>query len=338
MELNEIVLQFDMDSSGLKIEPLHGGLINTTWMVTASRGKYILQKINENIFDPLQLEHNLRIITDHLSHHHPGYKTIEPILAGDRLIVQKAEGSFRMFEFVPSSHTHNVVESPALAFEAARQFVSFTNNLATLPPGNLQITITRFHDLLFRYGQFNEACSNRNLLRIKEASETITGARQYVSILQTFNELTAKGFLKKRIMHHDTKISNVLFDEQGKGLCVIDLDTVMPGYFISDVGDMIRTYVSPVSEEEKDMTKIEVRADYLAAIREGYFGMDSKSDPRERDYFLFAGKFMTWMQALRFLTDHLNNDVYYGAAYEGHNLVRAVNQLTLLDRLREVTL
>jgi hypothetical protein len=129
----------------------------------------------------------------------------------------------------------------------------------------------------------------------------------------------------------------VLFDKNGKGMCVIDLDTVMPGYFISDVGDMMRTYLCPVSEEEKDLDKIGIRRDFYQAIVEGYRSkMHQHLTSTENKYFFYAGAFMIYMQALRFLTDHLNNDRYYGAAYPGHNFVRAQNQLVLLQRLKDV--
>jgi Ser/Thr protein kinase RdoA (MazF antagonist) len=141
---------------------------------------------------------------------------------------------------------------------------------------------------------------------------------------------------KLRVTHHDTKISNVLFDQWGKGLCVIDLDTVMPGYFISDVGDMMRTYLSPVSEEEKDFTRIQVRDEFYKAIVRGYYTqMKDELTSAEKNHFFYAGQFMIYMQALRFLTDHINEDVYYGARYPGQNLVRAGNQLRLLECLLE---
>jgi hypothetical protein len=117
---------------------------------------------------------------------------------------------------------------------------------------------------------------------------------------------------------------------------VIDLDTVMPGHFISDVGDMLRTYISPANEEEKDCTKIEVRADYLKAIWDGYMSeMKDELSVEEQNYFVYAGKFVIYMQAIRFLTDYLNDDVYYGTKYPGHNLVRAKNQITLLKKIIE---
>ena len=117
---------------------------------------------------------------------------------------------------------------------------------------------------------------------------------------------------------------------------MIDLDTVMPGYFISDFGDMMRTYLSPVSEEEKDFSKIEIREEYFKAIADGYLDeMGSQLTSIEKDHLVYAGKFMVFMQAVRFLTDYLNNDIYYGSKYEGHNFVRANNQSALLKQIIE---
>jgi Ser/Thr protein kinase RdoA (MazF antagonist) len=139
-----------------------------------------------------------------------------------------------------------------------------------------------------------------------------------------------------RVTHHDTKISNVLFDNDDRGLCVIDLDTVMPGYFTSDVGDMMRTCVSPVSEEEKDFSKIMIREDYYKAIVKGYTeGMQGELSEDEQGSFFDAGCYLIYMQALRFLADHINNDIYYGAKYEGHNYMRACNQIVLLKKMLE---
>jgi Ser/Thr protein kinase RdoA (MazF antagonist) len=149
-----------------------------------------------------------------------------------------------------------------------------------------------------------------------------------------YDRIKSNPAFKLRVTHHDTKISNVLFDANDNGLCVIDLDTVMPGYFISDVGDMLRTYLSPVSEEEADLSKIDIREDYFEAILKGYLSeMKDELSTEELSHFLYAGKFMIFMQATRFLTDYLLNDIYYGAKYEDHNLVRANNQIALLKSL-----
>ena len=158
----------------------------------------------------------------------------------------------------------------------------------------------------------------------------------YSEIVTEYENIIVNSNFKKRVTHHDTKISNVLFDDAGRGLCVIDLDTVMPGYFISDVGDMMRTYLSPVSEEEKDFNKIEIREDFYKAIVNGYYSeMKDVLTKTEKHYFFYAGTFMIYMQAIRFLKDYLNDDIYYGSKYPGHNLVRAGNQAILLKRLIE---
>ena len=139
------------------------------------------------------------------------------------------------------------------------------------------------------------------------------------------------------LFRSDTKISNVLFDSMDKGVCVIDLDTVMSGYFISDLGDMFRTYLSSANEEEQDVQMVIAREDYLKAILEGYKEKmaDLMSDIESQN-ILYAGEFMIYMQALRFLTDYLNNDVYYSIHYETNNLTRTLNQLTLLKSYRSI--
>ena len=151
-----------------------------------------------------------------------------------------------------------------------------------------------------------------------------------------FQSLQTNPSVRKRVTHHDTKISNVLFDRKGNGICIIDLDTVMAGLFISDVGDMMRTYLSPANEEVKDFNRIEVREDYFKAIVQGYLSaMHDELTADERQLFYYAGTFLVYMQAIRFLADYCNDDVYYGSRYEGQNFVRAMNQLTLLQRLEE---
>jgi thiamine kinase-like enzyme len=170
-----------------------------------------------------------------------------------------------------------------------------------------------------------------NKERINETQELVQYLLQQIRIVDEFESL--KNDFKIRVTHHDTKISNVLFDEQDKGLCVIDLDTLMPGYFTSDVGDMFRTYLSPVTEEENDYAKIEIRPSFYNAIVDGYLSeMEEELTTTEKQSFAFAGQYIIYMQALRFLTDYLNNDIYYGCKYPTHNLVRAGNQIELLKK------
>jgi thiamine kinase-like enzyme len=196
----------------------------------------------------------------------------------------------------------------------------------------LRYTIPGFHDLNWRWQQFQDALATGDSARIALAKTEIEYLQSRFDIVEQFNAIKKDPDFKIRVTHHDTKISNVLLDENEKGICVIDLDTVMPGYFISDLGDMFRTYLSPANEEERDLSKITVRKDFYDAIVKGYLTfMEPELTATEKAHFHYAGEFMIYMQALRFLTDYLNNDRYYGQSYEGHNLLRAQNQIALLS-------
>lgn len=317
------------------IAPLGTGLINATWLATQPSGSaLVVQRINQQVFKrPQDIAFNIRQLGNYFQQHDPGYLFTQPIttLAGEDILLAEGEW-YRAFPFIEGSHTINVVDTPEQAYEAAKQFGRFTRLLSGFDATQLKITLPDFHHLPLRYQQFERALQTAHIERLQKAASVIGLVQQYVHILHQYIALQPQ--LQTRVTHHDTKISNVLFDTLGKGLCVIDLDTVMPGYFTSDVGDMLRTYLCPVSEEESDFEKVVVRQPFYAAIQQGYFEeMGNALTAVEKDHFLFAGKMMVYMQALRFLTDCLNNDTYYGARYEGHNLIRAGNQLALLQQL-----
>ena len=337
--LQTILNAYGLNGDDVKTKPFGTGLINHTWTVSTGEKKFILQRINQQVFKtPAHIAANIGMIGNYLKENFPGYLfvTAEKTLQQQDLVFDEEQGYFRLFPFVKKSHTVDVVNTPLQAYEAAKQFGCFTKLLAGFPANELQITLPDFHNLPLRYLQFKTALINGNQIRIKEAAATILFLQQHVDIVITSQSIPNNPAFKKRVTHHDTKISNVLFDDTGKGLCVIDLDTVMPGFFISDVGDMLRTYLSPVSEEDNDFSKIEIRADYFKAIAEGYLSeMNEELSSIEKEHFVYAGKFMIYMQALRFITDYINNDVYYGSKYQGQNFIRAKNQVVLLDRLMQ---
>lgn len=335
--MDEILKKFGFNDD-TAIEAFGNGLINNTWIVKRGNEKFILQRINQNIFkSPEDIAFNISLIAEYLKEHHPEYLFPTPILSvNERDIIKISSGYFRMFPFIKNSHTIDVVEKPGQSYEAASQFAKFTQVLSGINTSRLKITLPDFHNLTLRYTQFENSLQHGNKERIAQSKEMIEFLHQQKNIAAEFENIKSNPEFKIRVTHHDTKISNVLFDKNDKGLCVIDLDTVMPGYFISDVGDMMRTYLSPVSEEEKDFSRIEIREDFYKAIVNGYMKeMDSELTETEKRYFLYAGKFMIYMQALRFLADFLNNDIYYGSKYEGHNFVRAGNQIALLNKLLE---
>jgi thiamine kinase-like enzyme len=336
--MHEILNAFDLREA--RLEPFGSGLINGTWKVYTREGNYILQKINTQVFkQPQNIAYNVRLISEYLTKNFPDYHFVSPLASavGDEIVFCKERGWFRLMPFVENSVTLEVVQTPEQAYEAARQFGKFTKILSGFQATRLKNTIPQFHDLELRYRQFLHAISNGNKRRANNSKKLINELLGHKNIIEQYRIVIFNPEFKLRVTHHDTKISNVLFDSRNKGLCVIDLDTVMPGYFISDIGDMMRTYISPVNEEEKDLDKIIIRNDFYRSIVEGYSDeMKDELTGTEKNHFLFAGKFMIYMQALRFLTDHLNNDVYYGARYEGHNMIRAKNQMVLLKRLKEL--
>lgn len=337
--IKDILQQFSIEGEDLVVQAFGSGLINHTWLVKHAGKKYILQKINKHVFNqPGCIDNNLRLLADYLSCHYPDYLFTKPLYTKDHksLVEPDNNDSYRLFSFVEGSHSYTVVEQKELAYEAAKQFGKFTRLLAGFDIEKLKITLPDFHNLVLRYQQFEKSISAASGERLSKATGFIDILTSYKSIADMYESILVNPSFKKRVTHHDTKISNVLFDSNNKGICVIDLDTVMPGYFISDVGDMMRTYLSPAGEEETDYNKVEVREDYFEAIVNGYLSeMQDELTDTEKDYFIYAGKFMIYMQALRFMADYLNNDIYYGAKYEEHNLNRAINQITLLNKLVE---
>jgi Ser/Thr protein kinase RdoA (MazF antagonist) len=327
----EILKQYSI--TDFAIQPLGNGLINSTWLVTAFDKKYVLQKININVFKtPEDIAFNIDLVSDYLLQHHPNYLFAAPIkTVSNTAMVVNGSNYYRLFVYIESSHTIDIVNNAQQAFEAAKQFGKFTKNLNHFNTTALKTTLPNFHNLQFRFEQFEDALQDGNRDRIKETQALVQYLLQQKRIVEEFEN--RKNDFKIRVTHHDTKISNVLFDKQNNGLCVIDLDTVMPGYFISDVGDMFRTYLSPVNEEETDFTKIEIRPTFYKAIIDGYLSeMDTALTPTEKQSFSFAGQYIIYMQSLRFLTDYLNDDIYYGCKYPTHNLVRAGNQIELLKK------
>lgn len=335
--LNSILEFYGFGSDDYTLIPFGNGLINKTWVIVIDGRKLIVQKINTAIFkSPYSIAQNIQQLNLFFKENFREYLFVHPIasLQNEEMILIPNDGHYRIFPFVNDSVTFDTVDNTQLAFEAAKQFGKFTHLLSNFDTNKLEITLPDFHNLNLRYQQFEQALNNGNTERINACSAVINCVEKHKNIVAIFNTLHTNIHFKKRVTHHDTKISNVLFNKNGTGLCVIDLDTVMPGYFISDVGDMLRTYLSPVSEEENDLSKIEVRENYFDAILKGYLSeMKEELSAEEIEHFVYAGLFMIYMQALRFLTDHLNNDIYYGAKYVGHNLKRCNNQLELLKKL-----
>lgn len=333
--LGHILKQYGINAADYEITAFGSGLINHTWKISGGK-KYILQQINTYVFrDPGAIAQNLHLIDAYLKANSPDYLFVAPLAAlNGEYLVWHQDDVYRLSPFIENSVSVNEITNNRQAYEAAYQFGMFTLLLKDFDTSSLKYTIPGFHDLSWRYEQFLQAVKNAGQDRLQKAANVIARVHQYNDIEATYSKLTINDMLPVRVIHHDAKINNVLFDTSWNGLAVIDLDTVMPGYFISDIGDMLRTYLSPVNEEETDLSKIEVNESNFFAVYDGYSAaMAEELTDTEKEYFIWAGKFMIYMQAIRFLTDYLNGDKYYHTTYEDQNLNRAANQLTLLKKL-----
>lgn len=333
----EVLAQFRLPPQ-VRAVPLGAGHIHTTLLLPDANPAVVLQQINTAVFKkPDAIAHNLHVVGRYLAHHHPNYFFLNPLptTAGAAVATDRAQRIWRLLPYVADTVTREEISSPGQAYEAARGFGLFARNLHGLNPSELQATIGRFHDLAWRYEQFEAALAHTTPGRAAQASPEIRMAKAFQPLVAEYQHLIGSGRLPLRVTHNDTKINNVLFDRAtGEVKCVIDLDTLMPGYFIYDLGDLVRTCVCPVSEEETDLSKITIRTDVHEALVAGYLEpMADLLSVDEKKQIPFAGRMMTYIMALRFLADHLNGNIYYKVKHPLHNLERARNQLELLTKL-----
>ena len=317
--------------------PLSQGLINQTFDVHTAQGAFILQNINTQVFkDPCAIDHNIKAIGQYYNTNRPEklFTHLVPNLRGETLI--KWEGKhYRAFK-KRDGIALDVLKTASQAKEAAHQFGQFTASLTEFPIETLKVTIPQFHDLALRYHQFEQALIHGDAKRMDTAKDAILFLQSHQSYVKKWLDFTSNKEAHLRVTHHDTKISNVLFKDEN-AICVIDLDTTMPGYFISDVGDMCRTYLCPVNEACQDLNLIKVIPERWTAIQNGYLAaMGEFLTPFEKDHFAFSGQSIIYMQALRFLTDYLQLDQYYKVDKPSQNLDRTLNQNQLLIEFNKV--
>ena len=337
--IEKVLAGFGLNGTVAKFQQFGNGLINTTWKVSGLEKEYILQKVNTEVFlNPKDISANILMIKHYLDQTAPEYLFIAPVLTKNGEAVFQIDGNvYRLFPFVPDSSTVDQIGHPDQAYQAAKQFGRFTKLLTGYDPLSLNISIKDFHNLPFRVAQYHRSLKVASDSRKELARWVIDEMERHMGIATDFAEIMREKKMTLRVVHHDTKINNVLLNtSKGEGICVIDLDTVMPGYFISDVGDMMRTYLSPTNEEHTDRNDIMIRPEVFAAVYRGYMEeMDAILSSSEKELFIYSGKFMIFMQALRFLTDYLNGDIYYRISSPIHNLNRAINQIVLLNKYVE---
>lgn len=320
-------------------EPLSGGLINHTYRVMSGHEPlFLLQQINTQVFPaPQDVQDNYMHVWKYAAAHVPDFRLPAPLLTDEQQLLYQDHASqyWRAFEYLRETKALPVAETPAQAAETAVTFAGFTATFSAMDVSLLKAVIPGFHDLAWRYQQFKDAIASGNVVRLKKADAMVTALLSRERYVQFFETVRTSDAYPLRVMHHDAKIANILFDEMnGQVVCPVDYDTVMPGYYFSDLGDMIRSMAPCADENSTDLEGLCIRGDFYHAILNGYLSvMGEQLTPEEKDHIHFAGILMIYMQALRFLTDHLNNDIYYRVAHPEHNFERALNQLTLLEKL-----
>ena len=338
VEIGARLLPFGLQAEDFSIEQIGSGHIHLTYRLKGE-SSFILQRVNKNVFkQPDLIASNLRCASDFLKRKHPSYFFLTCVrsLAGKEMEYDVEGYPWRLFPYIENTVTVDKVTSTDEACQAAAEFARLTRFLDGIDTKKFQPTIPQFHDLALRKEQFEQALSQAGT-RAVEANDLIDACKDSYFLVEKYVQLVSSGNLKERIVHNDTKINNVLFDKSSeKTVGVIDLDTLMPGYFIYDLGDMVRTFVCPVSEEEKDLTLVTFRKNIYDALLSGYLSeMSEVLTPAERQAIPFAGKMMTYIMALRFLADYLRGNTYYHITYPEQNLVRAANQLRLLKVISE---
>jgi len=301
--------------------------------------RLLLQRINHTVFrDPAALSENIERVTAHLALKVAGEPeknrrvlSLMPTREGQFLYVEDAGDFWRAFPFIERTHTYDAVSTPDQAFQAGKAFGQFQSLLVDFPPPRLHDTIPGFHSTPMRFLALEQAIASDAENRAAEARPEIEFALAH----QSLADALLRANLPERVTHNDTKINNVLFDDAtGEGICVIDLDTVMPGLAPYDFGDLVRTTTCRAPEDERDLSRVALEFPLFAALARGYL---SSAGPflnwDEKNSLVLAGKLITFEQGIRFLTDHLAGDHYFKTHRENHNLDRTRAQFKLLESI-----
>jgi Ser/Thr protein kinase RdoA (MazF antagonist) len=344
-DVRAVASEFQIAGKFLRAVPCSTGHINDSYCVSFLQAdvnvRYIVQRINQNIFkNPAALMENIERVTSHIAskvarERECSQKTLTliPERSGRAWHIDGNDNYWRAYDFIEGARTYDVVESIEQAFQAAKAFGRFQKLLVDLPGPRLHDTITDFHDTPKRFMALEQAIATDVVGRAALAKPEIKFAvarRSITNILQDGN-------LPERITHNDTKFNNVMLDDKtGEGICVVDLDTVMPGFAPNDFGDMVRTTTSPVEEDERDLSKVTMQFPMFEALLRGYLASAADFLTRaEKRHLVLSSKLITFEQGIRFLTDYLSGDEYYKVRYDDHNLDRCRTQFKLVESIEQ---
>lgn len=341
--------QFQIFGEFLSAEPYGSGHINDTYVATYDVGgtvvRYIHQRVNHNIFKNVPaLMENIERVTRHIGTKLAGSRdssrgtlTVVPSRDGNPFHKDEDGNFWRTYLFIEKARTFDAIESPKQAYEAAKAFGRFQGMLADFPAPRLHDTIPDFHNTPSRLAALEAALSADVCGRAKLAKPELDFVMQRKAMTRELLGLNAQGLIPERITHNDTKLNNVMLDDAtGLGICVIDLDTVMPGLALYDFGDMVRTATSPVKEDEKDLSLVTMQFPMFEALARGYLeSAGSFLTQTEKSHLAFSGKLITLEIGIRFLTDFLAGDTYFKVHRDGHNLDRCRTQLKLVESIEK---
>ncbi len=346
-----VLKQFRIDGAFLSACPRGSGHINDTYLAQFQqdhlKASYIVQRINHHVFlNPPAMMENIVRVTQHIREKLAA-RGVEDISRRALRVIFTHDGSpyyrdpegnyWRVYNYIEKTRAYDTITYPGQAFEAARMFGGFLEMLHDFPDPPLHETIPGFHDGLKRLEAFQKALTGDPFNRAQAARQEIEFVLANTGLFEVLPDLVKKGKIPVRSTHNDTKVNNVLLDETtGEGVCVIDLDTVMPGLALFDFGDLARSTLSSAAEDERDAAKIGVDMPRFEAILKGFLaaagGILTKA---ERDYLVFSTKMITQLIGVRFLTDYLSGDTYFKIHREGHNLDRCRSQFKLVRSIME---
>lgn len=346
--IEKIVSEFAIEGAIERTQPFGSGHINDTFFVGNSDKTcpdYLLQRINHHIFKDVEgVVVNIARVSAHLDTKLKGEfnseKSVEQVLnliptKEGVLFLKDGKGNFwRMYQFIKNSVSYDLVSSTKQAFEGGEAFGKFQRMLADMNPGLLTETLPNFHNIKFRLENYEQALADDKAGRVREVPQEIALIKEYRAFMCSLYQMGEDGLLPIRITHNDTKFNNILFDKDDNVICIIDLDTVMPGYIAYDFWDAIRSLVNTAEEDEPDVNKIDVNMPLFSAYTKGYLKEAmSFLTPAEVESLYLAVFLFPYMQGVRFLTDYLQGDTYYKIAYPAHNLVRTRSQFQLFKKL-----
>lgn len=345
LSLVAVTRMFEVQGGFRSANPYGSGHIHDTYCVTLDDGdreeRIILQRINTVIFaNPIAVMENIGRVTAHLRSQFAGRADADrrvlrlvPARSGAAWHVDAAGGYWRAYSFIECANSFDAVGSSRQAFEAACAFGEFQRRLADLPGPRLHESIAGFHDTAQRFAAFEHAVGADAAGRRATAREEIRFAMERKALATVLLDAG----LPERVTHNDTKLNNVLLDQEtGEGICVIDLDTVMPGLAAYDFGDMVRTMTCPAAEDERDLSRVAVDFELFDAVLRGYLdGAGSFLTAAERTSLIAGAKVIVFEQGIRFLADHLAGDTYYKVNRPQQNLDRCRTQFKLLNSINQ---